>query len=501
MSSSLESVRVQQPVAAPASSGRSTLLKGNSLLLARVAWVTLIGLYLALFVLGVRQAFERALVLSPETIQDMTSRGLASEFPAWYWIALDSLTLLFFGGIAVFIMARRSNDWIVMLVSLTLLGTATLYTGPSSEAGVPLWLIAIAFALAEVFQVAFVFLFPDGRFVRRWQGLVLVPLFVWRPLIWGSVYLPNYRAAIRTGENYGTLRQDPLDTALMVGLFLIGIFSQVYRYRNISNQTQRQQTKWLVLGVVGAITVAAAYVIAINALGLLERGGWDTLLLRLIGRTTRQLALALLPVALAFSILRYGLWEIDVIIRRTLVYVPLSGILAGLFAATITLSQKLFVALTGQQSDLATVLTTLVVVAAFTPIRDRLQASVDKRFKNVSDAAVKLESFAEQIRSRVTPIEAHQVIRRFLEEAVAASGAKGGTVYLENGGALQPIQTLGAWDGHAALSVPLTLNGMSIGKLDLGARKDGDNYPAHDRAALEQAALVVARAIEQDRQV
>lgn len=406
---------------------------------------------------------------------------------------------MFFSAIAIFIVTRRSNDWMVMLVSLTLVGTATLYTGPSSEASVPLWLIAIAFALAEIFQVTFIYLFPNGRLVRRWLGVLLVPLFVWRPLIWALVYLPNYRAALRTGENYGTLRQDPIDTGLMVGLFLIGIVSQVYRYRRISDRTQREQTKWLVLGVIGSIVVVAAYVIAINALGLLERGGWDTLFLRLIGRTARQFALALLPITLAFSILRYRLWEIDVIIRRTLVYVPLSAILAGLFAAVITLSQRLFVLVTGQQSDFATVLTTLVVVAAFTPIKDRLQAAVDRRFKNVSDADVKLRTFGEQVRFRVTPVEAHQAMRRLLEEAVGAFGAKGGAVYAQEGGEARLIQTIGEWDGHAAISVPLKIKETTLGKLDLGSRKSGETYAAPDRAILEQATLVVAQAIDQDR--
>ncbi len=475
-----------------------TRLRGRWLSAARAIWGALIALYLALFILGIPASFARAHILSPAARAGLEQQGLSADFPALYWIVIDILTVLAFGAIAVFIVWRRSDDWMVMLTSLTLLGTAILYTVPASEANAPVPLVAAALALGEIFQVSFVYLFPDGRFVSRRLGLLLVPMFVWRPAIWALVYLPNYLATERTGENYGTLRQDPLDTALMVGLFVVGIVSQVYRYRRLANRTQQQQMKWLLMGVVGAILVTSAYVVGVNALGLFERSGYQALIERLAGRTFRQMALSLLPLTLAFSILRYRLWDIDVIIRRTLVYVPLTAILAGLFAGLITLSQQLSVSLTGQQSDAAAILTTLVVVATFTPIRDRLQATVDKRFKEAPESIRRLNTFGEQVRTRVSAVEARQIIRRFLEEAVFAFAANNGEAYVEADGALKLIAKVGEMDEGARLSLPLESGRKRFGLVSLGSRQNGAEYTTQDREALQQTAQIVADAIGQD---
>jgi hypothetical protein len=476
-----------------------TRLRGRGLTIARAIWGALIALYVTLFILGIPASFARALSLSPAARAGLEQHGLSPILPALYWIAIDSLTVLAFGAIAVFIVWRRSDDWMVMLTSLTLLGTAILYTVPAYEANAPVPLIAVALALGEIFQVSFVYLFPNGRFVARWLGFLLVPMFVWRPAIWALVYLPNYLASVRTGDNYGTVRQDPLDTALMVGLFAAGILAQVYRYRRLANPTQRQQMKWLLMGVVGAILVTSAYVITVNALGLLERSGYEALLERLAGRTLRQIALSLLPLTLAFSILRYRLWDIDVIIRRTLVYVPLTAILAGLFAGSITLSQKLFVSLTGQQSDAATVLTTLVVVATFTPIKDRLQSLVDRRFKEAPESIRRLNTFGEQVRTRVSTVEANQIIRRLLEEAVIAFAATNGKAYVEVEGALKLISKVGEGEKDVRLKVPLESGGKRFGVVSLGTRQNGAEYTMQEREALEQVARIVAMAIEQDQ--
>lgn len=477
----------------------TTRLRGRALTLLRIGWGALFFWFVLLFILGIAPTYERALEASPAILDALSAAGLPPNFVAVSWLLLDIVTFSAFTACALFIVWRRSDDWMVMLTSLTLVGTANLYTGPSSEAIVPGVVIAFTFALIEILQVSFVYLFPNGRFVPRWLGWLIVPMFIWRPLVWAIVYIPNYLAMPRNAENYGTLRQDPIDTAVMILLFAIGIVSQVYRYRRVSTPTQRLQTKWLLYGVVCAILVAATYVIIVNALGLLDRTGLAALLVRIAGRTARQLALFMLPLTLTFSILRYRLWDIDIIIRRTLVYVPLTAILAGLFAATITLSQKLFVAVTGEQSVVATVLTTLVVVAAFTPVKDRLQAMVNRRFRDETEADRKIARFGERVRSRLSSVDAEQIIVRMTQEAVAVFGARGGAAYLEQGGDLILVQTIGEWKGQPELTVPLQKDGVRIGSIALGARQEDWAYTATDRAALTKVADIVATAIEQDR--
>lgn len=216
----------------------------------------------------------------------------------------------------------------------------------------------------------------------------------------------------------------------------------------------------------------------------------------LIDANALGLSLLPFPFILALAVLRYQLFDIDIILRRTLVYVPLTACIAGLFAATITLSQKLFVALTEQSSDAAAVLTTLVVVAAFTPIKNGFQAFVDKRFKDSNAPAQKLNAFQEQLRVRFYAIQPKQVMRRMMEEAVDAFDAKGGAVFWANDN--MPSFTCRAWDGEIRLSAVVASNKHKYAVAALSARRNGRAYDEHDRATLDQTAAVVAQAIEQD---
>jgi hypothetical protein len=93
-----------------------------------------------------------------------------------------------------------------------------------------------------------------------------------------------------------------------------------------------------------------------------------------------------LPIAAAVAILRHRLYDIDLILNRALVYIPLTGILGGLYAAGVALFQRAFVAITGDKSDGAVVITTLVLAGMFTPIKNWLQSFVDKRFKPAAAA-------------------------------------------------------------------------------------------------------------------
>ncbi|MEO5703649.1 MAG: hypothetical protein ABIR64_01495 [Candidatus Limnocylindrales bacterium] len=91
--------------------------------------------------------------------------------------------------------------------------------------------------------------------------------------------------------------------------------------------------------------------------------------------------LTLIPVAVGVAVSRYRLYEIDHLINRTLVYVPLTALLAGLYAGTVTLLQRVFQSTTGDKSDAAIIISTLVLASVFTPVRKWLEGIVDRRFK------------------------------------------------------------------------------------------------------------------------
>jgi hypothetical protein len=154
---------------------------------------------------------------------------------------------------------------------------------------------------------------------------------------------------------------------------------------------ERQQIKWFAY----AAAVAVSGSIVGHSLFLATDASW-LLWAGLIPGTVGVLGM---PVAMGIAILRYRLYEIDLIINRTLVYGSLTAILATLYFGGIVVLQRLFVALTAQESQLAIVASTLAVAAIFNPLRRRIQALVDRRFyRRKYDAAKTPEAFSVKLR-------------------------------------------------------------------------------------------------------
>ena len=158
---------------------------------------------------------------------------------------------------------------------------------------------------------------------------------------------------------------------------------------------ERQQIKWLLY--VGPIFfVASGLHIGFYYFWLPEGswGLWAIYLLVVIGGLSG-------PIAIGVAILRYRLYEIDLIVNRTLVYGSLTVLLVALYFGGIVVLQRVFVALTGQQSTLAVVASTLLIAALFTPLRRRIQSFIDRRFyRNKYDARKTLEAFSAKLRDQ-----------------------------------------------------------------------------------------------------
>ncbi len=207
------------------------------------------------------------------------------------------------------------------------------------------------------------------------------------------------------------------------------------------------------------------------------------------------LSLLIFPVTVAIAILRYRLLEVEVIINRTVFYGALTAILAGVFAVLITLSQRLFLTLTGEKSDAAIVITTLIIVAAFTPIRERVQKVVDRQFKELPDSTRQLRNFGEEVRSYLVLNDPEQIARSLLEQSTSSLQAESGALTLYLDGRTRAVHTVGRWRGETWLCLPLECSGERYGLLALGPRLSGERYTQQESVALQQVSDQVARAL------
>lgn len=470
-------------------------LGGWRLVAARVAWFTLLAVSVIYFVSGMPTSYSIANTLNADTIAHLRSLGLAENFRAIYILALDSATFVLFVGVAMLIFKERSDGRMALITSAMLVLTAMLYTAPGYEARAPLEIIAAGAALAEVSHIVFLLTFPTGRLFPRWTRWILPPLLVWRYLVWAQIYLPRLYVMERTGERYPFLQQDSGDLAFVILLYLFGIATQVYRYRRLSTPEQRRQTRGLMWGVTLSIAIVGGYVLALNTIPGMQASSQDMVIMRLVGRTVRQLALCILPIALLYSVVRYDLWDIDVIINRTLVYVPLTSILAVIYATSMSLTQKFFVAATGQKSEFAMVLTTLLITVVFAPIKDELQRFVDSQFKQAPDPFRNLDAFEEQVNDVAEIIDIHRVSARLLEESIRAFHAAGGAIFLIEDGKPMLSHITGRWSGPIVLQAELNYGELCVGWLVLGARSDGRSYNAEERTHLQATVSDVAHLI------
>jgi hypothetical protein len=397
-------LRLLAPRAA-SSAGRSSrspiTLHGPLLSIARWAWVAIAVASLLVWIVETPLLYHAALRLQNTngmfTLQPAEwARGLHQlglSRAAYAAISIAGLFVMtatmFLVGTVIFL--RRSSEWIGLLVSYTFVnlgvgiinayagGPAVVAAHPELAQPLSLYMLVTSPTFYALFLIPLIF--PDGRLVPRWMWL-LVPAVIFDFL---PVSVPGW-----------------LSTALQVIVFVTVLLSPIYRYWRISDSGQREQTKWVLFGLV--IALGAFFSLGlIKALipGLTSTPG-HTVLLALVGGTVVYLALSFLPVSFAVAILRYRLWEIDVLINRALVYGSLTASIVALYAGGVLGLQKIFQSVTGQSSDLAVAIATLAVAALFNPWRHRLQAFIDRRFyRRKYDAARTLASFTGRLRDEV----------------------------------------------------------------------------------------------------
>jgi hypothetical protein len=257
------------------------------------------------------------------------------------------------------------------------------------------WILSWGWVLAVGLIVFLVLLFPDSRLPsRRWRWFAWLSLIlIFTGAVWGA-FTPG--AILSLGQINNPLGIEGLPNVwkltqtLMLTLIFVSAASLFVRLRR-ARGVERQQIKWFTYtGVVASSAALLTYTIS-EPIGAL----W----LKWVGYVVMQVALIGMPISMGIAILRYRLYEIDLLINRTLVYGSLTATLVALYLVGIVVLQRLFVLLTGQQSTLAVVASTLLIAALFTPLRRRIQSFIDRRFyRRKYDARKTLEAFSAKLR-------------------------------------------------------------------------------------------------------
>jgi hypothetical protein len=384
-------------------------LTGLLLLVARAGWIALTLLVLTLTALSIPQAYALLqTICQPGTaclnfqlvqadLHALHQLGLSPGFLAAYQLGLDIATVLIYTSLAALIFRRRSADRMALFCAymLVLTGSATytglLDVGLRTVAPAWYWPVGVVELLGQVSLLFFFLIFPRGRFVPRWTrwwAVVAVLLEV------RYIFLNDQ---LQASSNSGS---GPIDFLALVALTLSLVGLQVYRFRRVSTLRERQQTKWVVFGFsVAIVGFILSYTLAhIFAEGMLQSSVFNIMVLG----TITYAFLLLIPISIAIAILRSRLYDIDVIINRTLVYGALTGTLALVYWGSVVLLQELFRPFLGNSNDLAIVISTLAIATLFIPLRRRIQAFIDRRFyRRKYDAARTLEAFSRTARDEV----------------------------------------------------------------------------------------------------
>jgi hypothetical protein len=382
-------------------------LRGRWLLLARMAWVAVTITALAIVLFSVPSSFEHYRSVctaasevcseraagqpTPEGVRALQDVGLSVRSFALLNVVIDKVFELVWFAVGAIIFWRRSDDWMALLVSVFLVAFGTVAVDPTAANSLissqPAWWLPVRSVeiLGSVCVVLFFLLFPSGRFVPRWTRWLAVAFIAYQLT---DILIPS-------GLYSSSPALDGVSQWMLIGFIVGVVWSQIYRYRRVSSPAHRRQTKWVVFSTTLGVAGTSVFKLPLD----FHLVGGDTPFVLLLLKIGFALSFLLVPLSISIAVVRSHLFDIDVVINRTLVYGSLTAMLIGLYFGAIVVSQRLFVLLTGEKSTLAVVASTLLIAALFTPLRRRIQGFIDRRFyRRKYDARKTLEAFSSKLR-------------------------------------------------------------------------------------------------------
>ena len=463
-----------------------TRLYGNRLMLARticiLAGILSFGVFVASLPANYNAIFSLLCTESScnhpsqatiQFVQQLQALGLSVQAYAIYYTVLNIIFVCIYFIVAIILFWRRSDDWMALFASFFLMTFAINFSS-NTLAATPTLLFQFVEFLGAVSLVIFFYLFPTGRFVPRWTRWLSLGAI----LYWGFKYfLPP-----SSFNPYYNLVFAATGFLMFVGTMVI---VQIYRYLRVSNRVQRQQTKWVVFGVSVGI---GGYIVLVLTIAIFFPSVSQSPLATILINTTAYLLLLLIPISIAFAILRSRLWDIDIIINRTLVYGILTASVVVLYVLVVGgLSTLLQV----RGSLIISLLATGLIAVLFQPLRFRLQNAVNRMMYGERDDPYRIISrLGEHMEATLVP---DAILPTIVETVAQALRLPYVAIELQEGDQLRMAASYGT-PVDPSLRIPLHYQQDTIGQLLLASRSPGESFSSADRHLLDDLSRQVGTA-------
>lgn len=380
-----------------------------------------------------------------------------------------ALSYLVVAGVLIW---RRSDDRMALLAAFTFVLLAIAFC--SELPALPVfWQMIDARILYLGVTGLFLFfcLFPLGRLKTPWWSSIVAIVAVW---YWG-IYTLYAGSSLNPFERSPFL-SEVLKSGIVVGIVLV----QVYRYKRVSTPLLRRQTRWVVFGICSA---GALYLVQVQWANLVVPYPWRPVFL-VISETLFFVALLVIPLSIGIAILRSRLWNIDIIIHRTLVYGTLSACVVGLYVLVVG---GLGALLQGQGNGLIAFLATGLIAVLFHPLRKRLQQAINYLvYGERNDPYRVLSLLSQRLETTLIP---DAVLPTIVETVAQAFKLAYVAITLKQGEQFVPGAVYGHVKPEDALShIALTYQGEILGELILFGDAPGEAFSTADRHLLEDLA-------------
>jgi hypothetical protein len=396
-----------------------TRVHGPWLVVVRGVWLLLVALTLGVFFASLPVYVAQlklvcvgdpcpSTLLTPDSLRVLHHLGFSTSNYVTFSLILIVAEAVVWFAVSGVLAWRKSNDWLALLVALLLVLLGSNNVMNIVVVSHSLWQVPaqLCHFLSLVLLFLAFCLFPNGRFRPRW---LIWPLVMWIAFQGLTDLFPNASYSVNTWPL-------PFTVAVWFSLFGTLVFAQIYRYVRVSNLVQREQTKWVVFGVVAVILGDFAIFVPLTVFPSLG----DSLYGLASGQVFDVLVL-LIPLSFGFAMLRFHLWDIDILINRTLVYGSLTAMLALIYIGLVIALQSIVRELTGKvaETPLVIVGSTLVIAALFNPLHRRIQAFIDRRFyRSKYDAVKTLEAFSATLRNEVDLSQLREHLLNVVQETM-----------------------------------------------------------------------------------